>query len=83
MGETSRLYREHVETLLAAAEAGDEIAARSLACLALVCEGWRYGDPDPTDPPDDGGGNVIDLSAYLEIEGASRPPRSCRARSRG
>lgn len=65
MGETSRLYREHVETLLAAAEAGDEIAAKSLACLALVCEGWRYGDPDPTDPPD-GGGEVIDLSAWRE-----------------
>lgn len=63
MGETSRLYREHVERLLAAAEDGDETAARSLACLALVCEGWRYGDPDPTEPPD-GGCDVINLSAW-------------------
>jgi hypothetical protein len=38
----------------------------------LVCEGWRYGDPDPEDNPDgpDGGEDVpegegvIDLSKY-------------------
>ena len=50
-------YREHVEMLEKLADAGDEIAAKSLACIALVCEGWRYGDPDPDDgnPDDDGG----------------------------
>jgi hypothetical protein len=66
MSETSRLYREHVERLMALCESGDENAARSLACLALVCEGWRYGDPDPTDPPDGGGCEVIDLTAYRD-----------------
>lgn len=55
---TSELYREHVEQLLLLSDAGDEMAAKSLACLALVCEGWRYGDPDPTDPGPDGDGGL-------------------------
>lgn len=66
MGETSRLYREHVERLVALGDAGDREAIRSLACLALVCEGWRYGDPDPTDGPPGGGGEVIDLRQYTD-----------------
>lgn len=66
----SELYYEHVKELERRAEAGDEFATKSLACLALICEGWRYGDPDPEDPDDDGPGGgeeveeIIDLSAY-------------------
>lgn len=65
MGTTSQAYKALVDELMAKAETGDPLAARCLAALSLVCEGWRYGDPDPTDPPPDGGGEtVIDLSAY-------------------
>lgn len=60
-GTISKLYREHVERLLASCEAGDEYDCKSLACLALVCEGWRYGDPDPVDPDDPDGGETVDL----------------------
>ena len=63
----SELYYEHVKELERRADVGDEFAIKSLACLVLICEGWRYGDPDPVDGPDDdpGGGEVIiDLSAY-------------------
>jgi hypothetical protein len=62
---TSQRYREHVDALLVMAEAGDDFAAKSLACLALICEGWRYGDPDPVDPPPDGGSEVIDMAPWL------------------
>lgn len=53
----SEHYKAHVELLERLAEAGDEMATRSLACLALLAEGWRYGDPDPSEggPDDDGG----------------------------
>lgn len=67
----SELYYEHAKELERRAEAGDEFATKSLACLALICEGWRYGDPDPEDPDDGPGGgsevdeeNCVDLSAY-------------------
>ena len=57
---TSEAYRAHVELLQDLAEQGDETAAKSLACLALLSEGWRYGDPDPLAPDDGpGGGEVI------------------------
>ncbi len=55
-------FREHVELLEKLADAGDEIAAKSLASIILLCEGWRYGDPDPADddgPDDDGGGEPL------------------------
>lgn len=61
---TSELFKAHVMELQAKAEAGDEFANKSLACLSLLAEGWRYGDPDPTDPDDPGGGELIDLTAY-------------------
>lgn len=54
----SEHYKAHIDLLEAMAEAGDEVAVKSLACLALLAEGWRYGDPDPDDgggPDDDGG----------------------------
>ena len=62
----SELYHDHVRELERRAEAGDEFALKSLCCLSLVCEGWRYGDPDPVDPGDDPGGGeeIIDLSKY-------------------
>jgi hypothetical protein len=61
----SELFKGHVDELLRRANSGDEFAGKSLACLSLLTDGWRYGDPDPTDPPPDGGGEpVIDLSAY-------------------
>ena len=57
----SELYHDHVRELERRAEAGDEFALKSLCCLSLVCEDWRYGDPDPVDPDDDpNGGEVID-----------------------
>jgi hypothetical protein len=62
----SELYYEHVAELERRALAGDEFSIKSLACLALVCEGWRYGDPDPYDPSDgpDGGDKVIEFYKY-------------------
>jgi hypothetical protein len=56
----SELFNEHVEHLVAQAENGDIDARKSLACLALLGEGWRYGDPDPRDPEPPGGGEEID-----------------------
>jgi hypothetical protein len=66
MKTISELYREHVEELQRLASCGDEFATKSLACLALVCEGWRYGDPDPEDdgPDDDGGETVVHLDDW-------------------
>ena len=60
---TSELFKAHIDELERMAEADDWFAAKSLACMALLIDGWRYGDPDPVDPPD-GGGEIIDLSAY-------------------
>ena len=64
MGSTSTAYKALVDELVAKAEAGDRLASRCLAALSLMGEGWRYGDPDPTDPPPTGGGELISLSAY-------------------
>ena len=62
---TSEAYKALVDELMGKWEAGDLLAARCLAALSLVCEGWRYGDPDPTDaPPSDGGEPIINLAAY-------------------
>lgn len=62
---TSEHYKALVEELMLKWEAGDELAARCVAAMSLLVEGWRYGDPDPVDP-DDGpeGGEVISLAAY-------------------
>lgn len=68
-------YSEHVAILVRLAEDGDEVAGRSLACLALLAEGWRYGDPDPSDGPDDDGGGepcvVIELAAWRMARAAA------------
>lgn len=62
---TSEAYKVLVDELVAKAEAGDALAVRCLSALSLVCEGWRYGDPDPTDdPPPSDGGEPINLAAY-------------------
>jgi hypothetical protein len=63
----SELYYEHVKELERRALDGDEFATKSLSCMWLILSGWRYGDPDPEDGPDDdpgGGEEIIDLSAY-------------------
>lgn len=51
---TSDDYQDHIETLEARAIAGDTVAAKSLAALALLNMGWRHGDPDPVDDGGDG-----------------------------
>lgn len=62
----SEAFRQHVEELQRRSIFGDRFAAQSLSAIALVASGWSYGDPDPTDGPDGGGGEVIDLRRYLE-----------------
>jgi len=49
----SEVFKAHVDYLEALAEAGDEMATRTLGCMALLAQGWHYGDPDPVEPPDD------------------------------
>lgn len=61
---TSEQFRDHIEALERLAMARDELATRSLACMALLANGWRYGDPDPTDPSPDGGGEIITLDDF-------------------
>jgi hypothetical protein len=64
MNSLSEHFFDHIEALERLALAGDELATRSLACMALLIEGWRYGDPDPVDSPPDGGGEVINLDLW-------------------
>ena len=64
MGEVSQAYKALVDELLTKAAAGDMFAFRCLGAMALVCDGWRYGDPDPTETPPSGGGEPVDLAAY-------------------
>lgn len=64
MTATSEQFREHIEQLERLAISGDELAIRSLSCMALLVNGWRYGDPDPTDPAPDGGGEIITLDDF-------------------
>lgn len=62
---TSDAFRAHIEELERRAINGDILCTQSLASLSLLASGWRYGDPDPTDgPDDDGGGVVVDLARY-------------------
>lgn len=49
MRSTSDIYADHVVDLTRASEAGDRLAAASLACLALLVAGWRPGDADAAD----------------------------------
>lgn len=56
--ETSRHFVEHVKDLERRAIEGDHNAAKSLACMALLAEGFRPGGGD-------GGGEVIDITAFL------------------
>ncbi len=72
--EMSEILRSHVAYLESLAAAGDEMATRTLGCMALLAQGWNYGDPDPVDgDPDDDGGlpvpgdNVIHLVIHLPL----------------
>lgn len=68
----SEHYKAHVEYLEALATAGDEMAMRSLACLSLLAEGWRYGDPDPVDGgPDGDGGLPLDNEVIVPFRRAA------------
>lgn len=58
--ETRTAFVAHVKDLERLSIAGDMHASKSLACMALLVEGWR-----PTDPDD--GGEVIDLMPYLRL----------------
>ena len=58
--ETKAAFVKHVRRLEEKAGNGNMNAARSLACMALLVEGWR-----PTDPS--GGGEVIDFAPYLKM----------------
>ena len=65
MNPTSEAYRRHLEELEFLAIEGDEFAIKTLACITLLLEGWRYGDPDPDDGDDGpGGGEVIYLDQW-------------------
>lgn len=52
-------FVQHVQDLELRAINGNEDAVLSLACMALLVEGWRPSDPDP------GGGEVIDFTPWL------------------
>lgn len=55
--ETRKLFEAHITELELRACNGDEDAAKSLACMALLVAG--------DDPPDGGGGEIIDFTAFL------------------
>lgn len=57
--ETDRAFVAHVKDLEDRAIYGDQDAAKSLACMALLVEGWRPSSPD-------GGGEVIDFMPFLK-----------------
>lgn len=59
---TSRAYKALVDELTEKMDQGDEFAQRVVGAMALLAEGWRYGDPDPIDPDDPDGEPVIDTS---------------------
>lgn len=58
--ETEAAFVAHVKDLEQRAIDGDHHAVKSLACMALLVEGWRPSNPD-------GGGEVIDLMPYLKM----------------
>jgi hypothetical protein len=57
--ETERAFVAHVKDIEASALAGDQHAIKSLACMALLAEGWRPSGPD-------GGGEVIEFRRFLK-----------------
>lgn len=59
--EVYEAFCKHVKKLERQARKGDKDAIRSLACMALLAEGWK-----PDIPPDDGETipEVIDLQEY-------------------
>lgn len=40
-------YKAHIESLAQRQDDGDEEAGKSLAIIALLNQGWRFGDDDP------------------------------------
>lgn len=65
---TTNDYFAHVEELIRRMDEGDEFATKSVAALALLISGWRPGDPDPTDDPDDDGGEPLpNVRAILRL----------------
>jgi hypothetical protein len=59
MNAARKAFVDHVHSLEARAIAGDEDATKSLACMALLAEGFPEPDPD--------GGVVIDLMPFLKL----------------
>ena len=59
---TRAVFIAHVKKLESQALAGDEDAIRSIACMALLTEGFR-----PQDPDDGIDAEIIDLSSYLKV----------------
>lgn len=58
--DTYTAFVAHIREIEKRAVDGDQHAAKSLACLALLMEGWRPGPPD-------GGGEIIDFAPYLRL----------------
>jgi len=63
---TSRAYKALVDDLIEKMDAGDDLAQRVIGAMALLAEGWRYGDPDPVDPADPDGEPMFDVS-YVTV----------------
>jgi hypothetical protein len=60
MDEATRAaFVAHIEDLTQRGCDGDEHAVKSLACMALLVEGYRPVPPD--------GGEVIDFTPYLRL----------------
>lgn len=53
-------FLEHVKKLEAQAIAGDLDAVRSLACMALLAEGFTYTPPD--------GGETVEASNVIDFD---------------
>jgi len=66
MRTTTDLFWEHIESLEARSDAGDEDASKSLACLGLLAAGWWPGDPDPDGP--DGGETIESPSIVIDLQ---------------
>lgn len=70
MSTLAQVFVEHISELERRAIGGDAFATRSLCAIVLMKEGWRPGDPDPSDDDPDGGerifhGNVVDLMGRI------------------
>lgn len=57
--KTEEAFVAHVKEVERRAIDGDQHAAKSLACMALLADGWKPDDP--------GGGEIIDLKPYLRL----------------